>query len=373
MVYRHHKYHSLIPIKNLGYLPPQTIYRACAREAYTFCFERNLRYLWAYLWEHWYRPARWMLWARSAYHKVPKWATNMAIESQWRVLKRDKLTMGRRVALPLLVRVISEKMVAHLEENQKELEKGRATQNFRYRTDRWRGRFKADVRVKQVKRNRTQAEAQLAAEQQGQGQGWVSDALTSDSDAGGDDRFDSDDIDHDDFPSGPRVRPSLQLQPSLAPTATTRPSLTSPKPSPRPPLAPRPNGARAPTSPPEPALTPSFPSPPYFTDRNRGVCGRSGYLLGRYLFCWHLLPDVPYPSYWFANVERHREPPFYRLPPNFIPITSHDWSEAKDADARAFEGMAKDLERLAHKWEQAERRNEKTYKKGKSRAEMFMR
>jgi hypothetical protein len=50
---------------------------------YKFCEARDLREVWAYLWENWYRPGRWKLWARSTHDAIPVLKTTMICESQY--------------------------------------------------------------------------------------------------------------------------------------------------------------------------------------------------------------------------------------------------------------------------------------------------
>jgi hypothetical protein len=50
---------------------------------YSLCHEHELPELWAYLWEGWYRPSRWELWARSAGDLVPRLKTTMICEAQY--------------------------------------------------------------------------------------------------------------------------------------------------------------------------------------------------------------------------------------------------------------------------------------------------
>jgi hypothetical protein len=72
--------HPLIP----GYSSP-TKEGVCAwavKEIYTFCVKYDLRECWAYLWENWYCPARWRLWARSDCPEIPVLKTTMICESQ---------------------------------------------------------------------------------------------------------------------------------------------------------------------------------------------------------------------------------------------------------------------------------------------------
>lgn len=73
---------------------PQTardVYLKCIREAYEWCYSRNLPRVWAYLFSNWYRPNRWTLWARSASEEIPVLKTSMIVESHWRLIKHDYL------------------------------------------------------------------------------------------------------------------------------------------------------------------------------------------------------------------------------------------------------------------------------------------
>ena len=64
---------------------------------YRHCKNNNLRDVWAYLWTNWYAPAKWGLWARSAYPKaIPRKRTTMVVEAMWRNIKRLVLHMYNR-------------------------------------------------------------------------------------------------------------------------------------------------------------------------------------------------------------------------------------------------------------------------------------
>jgi hypothetical protein len=80
MLERHFCAHPLIP----GYSAPTPagIREWAVRQMYTFCVENDLREVWAYLWENWYRPGRWELWARAANPEIPVLKTTMIMESQ---------------------------------------------------------------------------------------------------------------------------------------------------------------------------------------------------------------------------------------------------------------------------------------------------
>lgn len=76
----HRNAHPLIP----GDAAPTArgIYTWAVKKMYKFCEEYDLRELWAYLWENWYRPERWELWARSVVPEIPRLKTTMICESQ---------------------------------------------------------------------------------------------------------------------------------------------------------------------------------------------------------------------------------------------------------------------------------------------------
>jgi hypothetical protein len=77
---RHYCAHVLIP----GYAQPTAagIKRWAVQQMYNFCVKHELREVWAYLWENWYRKGRWELWARSAHQEIPVLKTTMILESQ---------------------------------------------------------------------------------------------------------------------------------------------------------------------------------------------------------------------------------------------------------------------------------------------------
>jgi hypothetical protein len=72
--------HPLIP----GYSAPtpKGIREWAVKQMYEFCCKHDLREVWAYLWENWYRPGRWELWARSCHPEIPILKSTMILESQ---------------------------------------------------------------------------------------------------------------------------------------------------------------------------------------------------------------------------------------------------------------------------------------------------
>jgi len=80
LIERHFCAHPLIP----GYCPPNPtdIRKWAVRQIYHYCQDNDLREVWAYLWENWYRADRWLLWARSMFHEIPRLKTTMMVEAQ---------------------------------------------------------------------------------------------------------------------------------------------------------------------------------------------------------------------------------------------------------------------------------------------------
>ena len=81
MMERHFCAHPLIP----GYSTPtpEHIKNWAVKQTYEFCVQHDLRNLWAYLWENWYRRGRWELWARSGNpNEIPRLKTTMIVEAQ---------------------------------------------------------------------------------------------------------------------------------------------------------------------------------------------------------------------------------------------------------------------------------------------------
>ena len=68
-------------------------------EMYHFCHARGLREVWGYMWENWYCPKMWKLWARSTSPYLSRLRTTMGVENFWRQLKYNHLHL---VACPRL-------------------------------------------------------------------------------------------------------------------------------------------------------------------------------------------------------------------------------------------------------------------------------
>ncbi|CAG8850415.1 61_t:CDS:2, partial [Racocetra persica] len=50
------------------------------KEQYTFCYQNDLKHVWAYLWSEWYQPEAWKLWARASSSQLNILRTTMTIE-----------------------------------------------------------------------------------------------------------------------------------------------------------------------------------------------------------------------------------------------------------------------------------------------------
>jgi hypothetical protein len=86
---RHMCAHPLLPGRCAS--TPADIRFWAVKEMYEYCEDQELPELWAYLWEGWYRPSCWALWARSTSPIVPRLKTTMICESQY-VIYSDSST-----------------------------------------------------------------------------------------------------------------------------------------------------------------------------------------------------------------------------------------------------------------------------------------
>ena len=100
--------HPQIPFndENKTCLTSQEIYRGAAKDMYDFCFQHDLGQVWAYLWNRWYTPKQWKLWARSTDPAISKLKTTMIVESLWRNLKHRDLQEFNRPRLDLVTHII---------------------------------------------------------------------------------------------------------------------------------------------------------------------------------------------------------------------------------------------------------------------------
>ncbi|KAG7085883.1 hypothetical protein E1B28_003417 [Marasmius oreades] len=107
-VQEHRNAHPLLPGK--CHPSPEGIYSWAVNKMYHFCEGYDLRELWAYLWENWYRPARWKLWAWSAAPEIPRLNTTMIMESHWSRIKKGFLRHFSKPRLDLLAWILIAKL-----------------------------------------------------------------------------------------------------------------------------------------------------------------------------------------------------------------------------------------------------------------------
>jgi len=101
----HYSRHPLIPNSSGKKETADEIYRSSAKEMYEYCLKEGKGDAWAYLWESWYRPGRWDLWARSAFHLIGVYRTTMGAEAFFKVLKNDTLGKTRGSLVSIIHRI----------------------------------------------------------------------------------------------------------------------------------------------------------------------------------------------------------------------------------------------------------------------------
>jgi hypothetical protein len=62
-------------------LSADEIHQGAVRDMYEFCFQNDLAQVWAYMWNRWYTPKQWCLWAQAACEAIPQLKTTMIVES----------------------------------------------------------------------------------------------------------------------------------------------------------------------------------------------------------------------------------------------------------------------------------------------------
>jgi hypothetical protein len=80
-------------------------WQAQVMDMHDLCKELNESWAWEYLWNNWYRPDRWTLWARAASNWIPISNTNAMVESLWSVFKKKYLRRYSRPKLEYMVQV----------------------------------------------------------------------------------------------------------------------------------------------------------------------------------------------------------------------------------------------------------------------------
>jgi hypothetical protein len=100
--------HPEIPINDEKgtHLSAEVIYIGAVKDMYQYCYDRDLSQVWAYLWNRWYTPLQWKLWARSANPAIPRLKTTMVVENLWKHLKHRELAYYNRPRLDLVTHIV---------------------------------------------------------------------------------------------------------------------------------------------------------------------------------------------------------------------------------------------------------------------------
>ncbi|KAJ6557685.1 hypothetical protein B0H19DRAFT_946891, partial [Mycena capillaripes] len=107
--YRIHGHqHPEIPFNDpeKTYLTADEIHHGAVLDMYTYCFENQLAQVWVYLWNRWYNPAQWKLWARAPEQAIPRLNTTMIVESLRRNIKHRDLAEFNRPRLDLVTHIV---------------------------------------------------------------------------------------------------------------------------------------------------------------------------------------------------------------------------------------------------------------------------
>ena len=100
--------HPQIPLNDEDHscLTAREIHCSAVKDMYDFCSQNDLSQTWAYLWNWWYTPKQWVLWARSADPAIYALKTTMVVESLWHNLKHRDLYEFNRPQLDLVTHII---------------------------------------------------------------------------------------------------------------------------------------------------------------------------------------------------------------------------------------------------------------------------
>ncbi|KAJ7079335.1 hypothetical protein C8R44DRAFT_654132, partial [Mycena epipterygia] len=104
----HGHWHPEIPFndREKTHLSAEEIHHGAALDMYNYCFEHDLSQVWAYLWNHWYNPLQWKLWARAPEPATPHLNTTMIMESLWRNIQHQDLAEFNHPQLDLVTHIV---------------------------------------------------------------------------------------------------------------------------------------------------------------------------------------------------------------------------------------------------------------------------
>jgi hypothetical protein len=105
--------HPEIPFNDAEgtHLTADEIHEGAVSDMYHYCHRHDLSQVWAYMWNCWYNPQQWPLWARSACPEIPRLKATMICESTWRVIKHQDLALFNRPRLDLVTHVIIKHLI----------------------------------------------------------------------------------------------------------------------------------------------------------------------------------------------------------------------------------------------------------------------
>ena len=93
IITQHFCHHHFFPTCLGLHQSPAEIHEQCIHEMYLFCKWWGLAEVWAYMWNSWYSPSMWDLWAWSSRSNILSWlCTTMTAESHWWHLKHTYLS-----------------------------------------------------------------------------------------------------------------------------------------------------------------------------------------------------------------------------------------------------------------------------------------
>ncbi|KAJ7160656.1 hypothetical protein C8R43DRAFT_881402, partial [Mycena crocata] len=88
------------------YISVDEIHRRAVKQMYTFCYTNGLSQVWAYLWNRWYTPDQWSLWARASCDAIPRLKSTMVVESMWKHIKHRDLAQFNWPRLDLVTHLV---------------------------------------------------------------------------------------------------------------------------------------------------------------------------------------------------------------------------------------------------------------------------
>jgi hypothetical protein len=129
MFRRHACQHPSIPFDDDGgtYLTADEIYEGAVRDMYLYLYRHGLCAVWSYMWNCWYAPLKWKLWARACHPKIPHIRTSMIVEGFWRGFKHGRLKAFSRPRLDFLTHFILTQTIESINEKMDWMDLGTAT------------------------------------------------------------------------------------------------------------------------------------------------------------------------------------------------------------------------------------------------------